>query len=158
MNPTTEQPLSSAQALVAAFASRVARRDEPPTPADDYFEPGPVQARIGAALEERLGRRLHVYRRRTLSALLYALMQHPELSTPELMQGLDLTDQTVRMRTAQLAAAGLLTVRARGRLNYFGLTRAGEDWLLTAVRGIAPALPGQAAPPTTEAPVATLGS
>jgi hypothetical protein len=122
--------------LAAAFAQRVAERDNPP-PTVVSQEPAAIQARLEQWLLTVHGVRNVRARRRQTQALL-ALMQHPELETLALGRASGpptLADRSAARLAVQLHSLGLTAWEYRGLYRYHRLTRAAEDALLLVVQG-----------------------
>ncbi|MDO7876270.1 hypothetical protein Q5H93_16110 [Hymenobacter sp. ASUV-10] len=122
--------------LAAAFAQRVAERDNPP-PAAVSQEPAAIQARLEQWLLMVHQVRNVRARRRQTQALL-ALMQHPELETLALGRASGppaLADRSAARLAVQLQSLGFTAWEYRGLYRYHRLTRATEDALLLVVAG-----------------------
>jgi hypothetical protein len=122
--------------LAAAFAQRVAERDNPP-PVVFSQEPAAIRARLEQWLLTAHQVRNVRARRRQTQALL-ALMQHPELDTLALGRASGppaLADRSAARLAVQLHRLGLTTWTYRGLYRYHRLTPATEDALLLVVQG-----------------------
>ena len=140
--------------LPAAFARRVAERDNPPPPPPLSQEPAAVQARIENWLLSTYKVRDKRGRLRQ-SLMLLALMQHPERTTAELAAAAGLPVRAAARVAVRLCEFGLLTWEYRSLWRYWRLSRTAEDGLLVVVvgpAGGAPFLP--AAPSATPAGLA----
>ena len=126
---------------MAAFATRVARRDDPPAPDPARFEAPQVLARLAEALRGRTPVRL-AKGRDTLARLCYAFVAAPELSGPALSAAGGVGEIATCRARVRLERAGLLRhFYHEGRRRY-ALTRYGEDWLLAVVQGTEIPAPG----------------
>lgn len=130
----TEAPETAAARLIAQFADRVARRDQPTAPAPLALDEESVLQRLMAALHTRLRQR-DPRRRRRLAQACYALMQQPSQDAPTLQGLLACSEASVPRVMNELRAAGLAERGQRGRQQPYRLTRTGEDWVLAVVRG-----------------------
>ena len=123
--------------LPAAFARRMAERDNPPPPPPLSPEPAAVQARIEAWLRR-------TYRLRDarsclrMGRMLLALIEHPERTTGELGTAAGLPSRAAVRVTGRLGELGLATWEHRSYYRYWRLTRAAEDALLLVVAGPQP--------------------
>ena len=124
----------TSETLAAAFARRVAERDNPPPPPPLSQEPAAVQARIETWLQTNHGRRDPRGRQR-LARMLLALMQAQERTTGQLAEAAGLKDRNAARFAVLLAELDLLTWEYRSYWRYWRLTRAAEDALLLVVAG-----------------------
>jgi hypothetical protein len=122
------------ETLPAAFARRVAERDNPPPPPPLSPEPAAVQARIEDWL--LTAHRVRDKRGRLRQGrMVLALMQHPERTTAELAEAAGLPDRAAARVAVRLGELGLLTWEYRSLYRYWRLSRATEDALLAVVAG-----------------------
>ena len=127
--------------LPAAFAHRIAERDNPPPPPPLSQEPAAVQARI----EDWLLKTYKVRDKRgrlRQGLMLLALMQHPERTTAQLAEAAGLPARAAARVAMRLGEFDLTTWEHRGLYRYWRLTRAAEDALLLVVVGPPAASPG----------------
>ncbi|MBF9223826.1 hypothetical protein [Hymenobacter ruricola] len=124
----------SADALVAAFAERVARRDDPPPPDPARFEAPQVLGRLVQALRPLTGMRTE-RGRATLARMCYAFVAAPEHSGPALAEAAGVGEIAACRARGHLRRVGLLENRYGGGHRRYRLTRFGEDWLLAVVQG-----------------------
>ena len=120
--------------LTAAFARRVAERDNPPPPAPLSQEPAAVLARIEAWLLARYQVRDKRGRLR-LGRMLLALMQHPERTTGELAEAAGLPARATARVAVRLGNLEITTWEYRSYYRYWRLTPTAEDALLLVVLG-----------------------
>jgi hypothetical protein len=123
------------ETLPAAFARRVAERDNPPPPPPLSQEPAAVQARLENWLLKTYKVRDKRGRLRQ-SLMLLALMQHPERTTAELAEASGLPARAAARVAVRLGEFDLLTWEYRSLWRYWHLTRAAEDALLLVVVGL----------------------
>jgi len=129
-------PLPPDEALVAAFEQRVLTRDEPKV-IPLRFDPASVQQRLQAALRQRLPRQRDPRRLHKLAVVCYGFVPQPtrHSTDPALYEALACTPACLLDVWAELRTAGLVERFHQGRARYYRLTRAGEDWLLSVVKG-----------------------
>ena len=128
------------ESLPAAFARRLAERDNPPPPPPLSQEPAAVQARIESWLLSTYKVRDKRGRLRQ-SLMLLALMQHPERTTAGLAAAAGLPARAAARVAVRLGELDVTTWEYRSRYRYWRLTRAAEDALLLVVVGPTAALP-----------------
>jgi predicted transcriptional regulator len=128
----------SAEARVAQFAERVARRDTLTTPDPRRFEPDQVVARLTLALRRLLGLRQGAA---SPARMCYAFLEASELATPALIAAAGLGTIAGHRVVRRLRKAGLLAYRSQRRDRYYRLTRFGEDWLLAVAQDTEPPAP-----------------
>ena len=122
------------ETLPAAFARRVAERDNPPPPPPLSMEPAAVQARIEAWLRTTYHLRdVRSYRR--MGRMVAALMQHPERTTAALAEAAGLPARAAARVAVRLGEFDVTTWEYRSLYRYWRLTRAAEDALLLVVVG-----------------------
>ena len=142
----TPSPETADERRAAAFAARVATRDNPPPPPPLPRDRAAVETRVAASLlraHDVRNKRL----RRTLAGFCYGLLAEPRRTAENLSGELACTRQTAAQAAARLIRLGLLAAQPEGRHRYYALTRAGEDWLLPLVTGeTAPRPPATPAP------------
>ena len=125
---------SPAEQVVAAFAARVATRDNPPPPPPLPRDRESVLGRVAAAfLHDHNVRNKRL--RRTLAGFCYGLLGQPERAAADLAQEIGCVRQTAAQAASLLIGLDLFVARPAGRRRFYGLTRAGEDWLLPLVVG-----------------------
>ena len=122
------------ESIPAAFARRIAERDNPPPPPPLSQEPAAVQARIEAWLLATHQVRNKRGRLRQ-GLMLLALMQHPERHTAQLAEAAGLPNRAAARVAVRLGEFGLITWQNRSLYRYWRLTRAAEDALLLVVAG-----------------------
>lgn len=120
--------------LAAAFAQRLAVRDNPPPPPPLSQEPAAVRARLGAWLAAQHAVR-DVRSQARLARMLLALMQAPECGHADLRRAAGLTERAAGRTSQRLQQLGLATWEQRSYWRYWRLTRAAEDALLLVVMG-----------------------
>lgn len=133
-SPMVKAPETAAARLIAQFADRLARRDQPVEPAPLAFDEESVLQRLMMALHKHLHQR-DPRRRRRLALACYALMQQPSLNASTLQRLLACSAASVSRVMNELLAAGLAERGQLGKQQPYRLTRAGEDWVLAVVRG-----------------------
>ena len=127
-------PSEAPATLGAAFAQRLAARDNPPPPPPLSQEPAAVQARLEAWLATRHAVR-DVRSRGRLARMLLALMQAPECRPADLRHAAGLTERAAGRSSQRLQQLGLAVCQQRSYYRYWRLTRAAEDALLLVVAG-----------------------
>ena len=126
--------MEKAESLPAAYARRIAERDNPPPPPPLSQEPAAVQTRI----EDWLLKTYHVRNKRgrlRQSRMLLALMQYPERHTMQLAAAAGLPARAAARVAVRLGEFGVTIPETRGLYRYWRLTRAAEDALLLVVVG-----------------------
>ena len=127
--------------LTAAFARRLAERDNPPPPPPLDPAPDAVQARIEAWLRRTYHQRDGRSALR-MGRMLLALVQHPTRTTADLATAAGLPTRSAARVAIHLHELGLTTWTERSIWRDHRLTPATEDALLLVVVG-----PGAAIPP-----------
>ena len=127
-----ENPAS--ESLGAAFAARVAHRDDPRPPEPLRQTPEAIAGRLDGWLLAR--HRLRDSRtRHALTQMLLLLLAQPEATTAALQTAAGLGPRSGARSTLRLETLGLTTWTNRARRRYHRLTRGGEDALLAVVTG-----------------------
>ncbi len=138
MQPSVTEPMPekpAPESLGAAFAARVAHRDDPRPPAPLSQTREAVAGRIDRWLLAQ--HRLRDSRtRHALTQMLLLLLAQPEATTAALQTAAGLGPRSGARSTLRLETLGLTAWTNRARRRYHRLTRGGEDVLLLVVLGV----------------------
>lgn len=121
---------------MAAFEQRVLTRDVPRVE-PLRFDAASVRQRLETALRQRLPQQRDRRRLRKLALVCYGFVAQPtqHSTDPGLTAALGCSAAGLLDVWAVLRTGGLVERFHGGHARYYRLTRAGEDWLLAAVKG-----------------------